>query len=202
MVPPTPFVVKPPAAVTVICEQRTPWPFFDLVTSSPAQVIANFGAGVGGGVGEGVGGGVGVGVDVGTGVGLGVGVGVGDGLGVATGVGVGCEVGAGLGVAGGVVTGRTDGGRTTATTGLGGVTASAGGTASASTALPSRARSCSASASTVSLSGLVCSPASRRRSALKSGTWTQASPSVGRRATSATSPNSSTTRMVSPKKPA
>src|SRR6266705_3869323 len=81
-VPPTPFVVKPPTAVTVLCEQRAPLPFFDFVTSSPAHLIANCGVGVGAGVGLGVGtGGAGLGVGVGAGVGVGVGAAVGVGVG-------------------------------------------------------------------------------------------------------------------------
>src|SRR5256885_11358243 len=100
MVPPTPLVVKPPAAVMVVCEQRRvllPFPFLLSVTSSPAQVIANFGVGVGEGVGLGVGDGEGVGAGVGEGVGAGVGEGV--GAGVADGAGVGARGGVGVGVA-------------------------------------------------------------------------------------------------------
>jgi len=92
-------------AVTVICEQRTPWPFFDLLTSSPAQVIANFAAGVG----EGVGAGVGAGVGVGEGRGVGVGVGVGEGVGVVAGVGVGVGLGVGVEIGAGDAVGVGDG---------------------------------------------------------------------------------------------
>src|SRR2546421_628731 len=187
-------------------------------TASLADVIAKRPVGAGVGVGEGLGVGVGVGLGVGCGVGAG---GVGVGVGVAAGVGVGVAdgeggvaagdglgagdgavVGTGAAVGTGLITGRADGGRWRATVGGGAASASAGGIASDCESEASSDWSAKASATTVVLRGLVWRPASSRRSAARSGTWTQARPSTGCSATMATAPNSTTIPGPTRKNPA
>src|SRR5947209_2106205 len=187
-----------------------------------AEVIARRPVGAGVGVGEGLGVGVGVGVGVGCGVAVGVGFGVAGGVGCGLGVGVGVAtadgfadgegagdgLGAGEGAAvgagsdTGVITGRADRGRLMATAAGGAATARAGEIASDCESAASSDWSCKTSATTAFLSGLVCRPASSRRSAVRSGTSTQARPSTGWSATMATAPKSTTIAGPTRKKPA
>src|SRR6266852_3596540 len=140
-----------PVAVTVILSQSRVGCAGWVVRDSPAVRITNgggVGAGVGVGVGRGVGAGVGTGVGaaVGTGVDVEVGAGAGVGSGTAAGGGVGWENGLAVGPI--AVIGFETGLRTAATE---------------SDPWPSSVRSLRASATTVSLSGLVWRPASSPR---------------------------------------